>query len=254
MTNTVNDYSTTPYVGKFNLVSGSDYEYLMLFKRFLAEIDINRGVIDAMAFEMLQTLKAQFDIVQHIDANHDGYFNNLFDYYNRTVLPHKVAVYQFGMDIVDFFDLQTSDVRTQLIYHDLSKFSMAEAAYAFVDFANFKDNPPEVIEAFNDAWFHHKSHNPHHPEYWWNVSKGGNAKPVEMPNRYVAEMVADWLGAGVTYGNSLEDWFKEKGHEFTFHPKTAERVALVLTRAVGLNCQAGGVKVVYLKKESPKFD
>ena len=42
-----------------------------------------------------------------------------------------------------------------------------------------------------------------------------------MPKIYVAEMVADWTGAGRTYGSTLEEWLPKNIDSFLFHPSTA---------------------------------
>ena len=37
-----------------------------------------------------------------------------------------------------------------------------------------------------------------------------------MPALYVMEMIADWMGAGKTYGSTLEEWLPNNLHKFRF--------------------------------------
>lgn len=66
------------------------------------------------------------------------------------------------------------------------------------------------------AWFHHRGRNPHHYEMWIdNFDNGGIA--LEMPKKYVYEMVCDYIGAAkaymgdkFTWKGEYEWWLKKK--------------------------------------------
>ncbi|MEM9982913.1 MAG: DUF5662 family protein, partial [Bacteroidota bacterium] len=115
-----------------------------------------------------------------------------------------------------------------------SKLAIEEVAYAAVDFKDFSSNDERTLERFKLAYHHHKRYNPHHPEYWFDVKKDGRATPLAMPRQYVAEMVADWMGAGKTYGQTLTDWLPENLPNFLFHKTTALQLAELLTQYVGI--------------------
>lgn len=144
------------------------------------------------------------------------------EYLLEKVIPHKVAVFDAGSEMAEqpwFFDFigESPDLWFDNLWlHDLSKFSANEVfGYAFHD---FKSDQPDI--AFDCAWIHHKNHNEHHPEYWLNVGRDGMVSPVRMPKIFVAEMVADWLGAGKTYGATLEEWLPKNISKFRFSPQT----------------------------------
>lgn len=92
----------------------------------------------------------------------------------------------------------------QLLSHDLSKFSRAEwGPYK----RRFVDN---IFREYDwmPAWVHHQNHNPHHYEYWISRSQ---ADPylVDMPEKYIREIVADWLAASRSYEGrwpARDDW------------------------------------------------
>jgi len=91
----------------------------------------------------------------------------------------------------------------QGITHDLSKFSIPEF-WVSVKYFNGTHSPnadERRAVGYSSAWLHHQGRNKHHFEYW-NDYSGENKKyklPIEMPMRYVAEMVADRYAACRTY-------------------------------------------------------
>lgn len=94
----------------------------------------------------------------------------------------------------------------QGITHDLSKFSPTE----FIPSAKFFQGSRSPLEAqkevigYSAAWLHHKGCNPHHWEYWTDFNQNGEIITVEIPRKYVVEMICDWIGAGKVY--SKEKW------------------------------------------------
>lgn len=91
----------------------------------------------------------------------------------------------------------------QGLTHDLSKYSPAEflvgARYYQGD--RSPNNAEREARGYSSAWLHHKGRNKHHYEYWIDYStiqlKG--MTPVEMPPRYVAEMMMDRIAASKVY-------------------------------------------------------
>ena len=133
--------------------------------------------------------------------------------------------------------IQTNTPLWQLIVHDMSKFSRAEAPHYGRQFFGKGDKP----YSFARAWLHHIHHNPHHWEYWISASghtKGGfpDNCALPMPMIYVREMVADWLGASRAYGGkwpeTWRDWTWFNGNwskvALRMHPMTIQRVERVL--------------------------
>lgn len=185
--------------------------------------------------EFVRQLERRYNLdeLEHCD---DIYFLALLDYFENKVVPHKIEVYragvellhqpwtrQLGVDPVTFIDT--------LWVHDLSKFSPAEAfGYALHD---FKNPTTKTTAEFEKAWHHHKMNNPHHPEYWLNPNRSGELEVMEMPKLYLLEMVADWIGAGKTYGSTLEQWLPDNLPKFKLHPATAKDLGFVLGK-IGL--------------------
>jgi hypothetical protein len=169
-----------------------------------------------------------------LDASHwsladAGEDITIFNYFKDTVIPHKIEVYKGGMELIEKGivpeELKVEFVNN-LIIHDLSKFSVQEAA----GYAYYNRKTKEGREAFELAWHHHKMNNPHHPEHWLNPTKRGNLEILPMPKIYILEMVADWIGAGRSYGNELKDWLPNNLHNFLFHRETRRDLTTILSQ------------------------
>ncbi len=51
---------------------------------------------------------------------------------------------------------------------------------------------------YSIAWFHHRGRNPHHSQYWCDISFG-EVILCEIPFRYLVELICDGIAAGKTY-------------------------------------------------------
>jgi hypothetical protein len=98
------------------------------------------------------------------------------------------------------------------IWHDMSKFRPDE----FIPYARYfygtwpewehsKFNCPGypyeltkqgIEKAFDLAWLKHQHRNPHHWQHWLLQEDDGDLKTINIPDKYIAEMIADWCGAG----------------------------------------------------------
>lgn len=78
----------------------------------------------------------------------------------------------------------------ELPAHDSSKYS--EDEYVAYDGFFYGGHTEEVKKAFNYAWNHHQKTNPHHWQYWVLINDDEGIVCLDMPERYINEMVADW--------------------------------------------------------------
>lgn len=150
--------------------------------------------------------------------------------YLRKVLAHKWHVYRAGRAL--------GVGRWQLIVHDLSKFGRAEWGpyVAYEPYHGRPDAaPPAVKAAFDAAWRHHWQANPHHWVHWCDpiFVDDPAGEPLRMPDRYVREMVADWVALGVEpRALDAATYYRGAGPHMRLHVDTRVQVELLLRMAV----------------------
>lgn len=156
------------------------------------------------------------------------------DWFKRVII-HRFHVYRAGMSLIKnpvvnkILEVDELDFELNLLNHDLSKFS-DEESYGYIDMIIYNTES----HLSKTAWLHHKNFNEHHPEHWLDVDKDMKVTPVPIPDIYILEMVADWVGAGVTYGSTLEEWGPKNVPNITFHEDTKKKVYQIL-KAIGIN-------------------
>ena len=126
----------------------------------------------------------------------------------------------------------------QGLTHDLSKYSPTE----FLRGAHYYQGTrsPNAAEreekGYSEAWMHHKGRNRHHYEYWTDMNpQTKRYEPVDMPRRYLVEMVMDRRAACMTYqgesyhpGSELE-YLERSKERLLMHPETLRRLEYLLT-------------------------
>ena len=122
--------------------------------------------------------------------------------------------------------------------HDASKYSAEEYdAYDGYFYGpngiNNRDGAREDIErAFQYAWLHHIHNNPHHWQHWilHNDDMDEGIVVLDMPDRYILEMICDWWSFSWRKGNlwSMWDWLSSSDGYIELSEKTNEKVSAVL--------------------------
>lgn len=90
----------------------------------------------------------------------------------------------------------------QGLTHDLSKYSPTEfwTGVRYYQGNRSPNTAEREDKGYSEAWMHHKGRNKHHFEYWTDINPATRQyEPVEMPRRYLAEMVMDRIAACKTY-------------------------------------------------------
>lgn len=143
------------------------------------------------------------------------------------VPPHlktgEIVIEQAGSAFVVFIQNRKDDQDEK----SLGTFTTYDKASAYVEFLTKWRN------RFMDAWIHHQNHNKHHWEYWIPRTvhfqsdpsmEGG--EPMPMPDRYIKEMVGDWLGANRAYSGSwdMEDWLTKNLSKIKLHENSGDRL------------------------------
>ena len=125
----------------------------------------------------------------------------------------------------------------QGIAHDLSKYSPTEF---WIGARYYQGNrSPNAAEredkGYSEAWMHHKGRNRHHFEYWTDLSPETRTyEPVDMPVKYLCEMVADRIAAcktyqGAAYTDASPLQYLDRANESRLvHPQTMKRLRFLL--------------------------
>ena len=119
--------------------------------------------------------------------------------YAQYLWRHKKEVYRAGVRL--------KVPRWRLIIHDWTKLLPSE----WFPYANYFYGKKDE-KAFDLAWLHHQHHNPHHWQHWLLQMDSGELIRLDMPETYIREMLADWIGASMAlgYGQNVLDWYLDR--------------------------------------------
>ena len=86
--------------------------------------------------------------------------------------------------------------------------------------------------AFDVAWNLHQKRQLHHWQYWLLTLDSGETTPLPMPERFVREMVADWVGAGRAITGRIEvaEWYAKNRDRIQLEIRTRALVEGLIER------------------------
>ena len=144
--------------------------------------------------------------------------------YLKYIIEHKKNVFIEAWKMGLYFHAFT---------HDLSKFRPSE----FIPYAKFfydtkRDKnykkSDETNENFQKGWVFHQKRNKHHWNYWVSVTRKNEIIPLEMPEKYVKQMIADWNGMSRKFGGNTREYYEKNKDEMILHQKTIEKIENLL--------------------------
>ena len=117
-------------------------------------------------------------------------------------------------------------------HHDESKYDIKE--YNAYDAYFYGPTSKDVKENFNYAWLHHIHENPHHWQYWVLVNDDPEEGTIalDIPYKYVIEMICDWWSFSWKTGNLYEifDWYNTHKNHMILSEHTRELVEEILEK------------------------
>ena len=122
-----------------------------------------------------------------------------------------------------------AEVDATVAAHDLSKYTPEE--YDAYDDYFYGKKTAEVERAFNYAWLHHIHANPHHWQYWVLKHDDEPEEALDMPEKYVYEMICDWWSFSHKIGklNEIFSWY-EKHKDMVLSKATRKLVESILDK------------------------
>ena len=147
----------------------------------------------------------------------------------KTITKHRILVMKGCFHVGLYW---------QGLVHDLSKYSPTEFLVGAKYYQGTRSpNAAEREEkGYSESWMHHKGRNKHHYEYWTDLNPVTKRyEAVEMPRRYLVEMVMDRRAACMTYqgknytsASPLE--YLDRSRERNFmNPATEKQLRYILT-------------------------
>ncbi len=124
----------------------------------------------------------------------------------------------------------------QGITHDLSKYSFTEffTSAKYFQGDNSLINKEKAEKGYLVAWLNHKAKNKHHWIYWTDM-KDGEWFGAPMPEKYIQEMVCDFIGAGKAYNREawtpdepIKYYMKTESKKMLLDEKTRDRFEKLL--------------------------
>ncbi len=89
-----------------------------------------------------------------------------------------------------------------------------------------------VVQEYNVAWLTHIHRNPHHWQHWVLINDDPNEGEIvlEMPYKYIIEMICDWWAFSWKDGNLNEifDWYEQHKAYMKLHETTRMMVETIL--------------------------
>ena len=167
-----------------------------------------------------------------------------------TITAHKLLVMKYCFRV---------GLYKQGLLHDLSKYTPTEffVGCKYYQGDRSPNNAEREEKGYSAAWMHHKGRNKHHFEYWndYTLEKGKITAPVEMPRKYVAEMLMDRIAASRIYekerytNHSPLHYFQRGKANYQIPHKTMRELEglLRILDAKGEKVLIRYVKKIYLK-------
>lgn len=131
------------------------------------------------------------------------------------------------------FALRPYEYADIIIRHDESKTDYEEYnAYDMYFYGAHRTK--DVKDEFNKAWLHHIHNNPHHWQHWVLVNDDPEEGSIalDIPYRYVVEMICDWWSFSWKTGNLGEifNWYENHKAYMILSNHTRELVEELLTK------------------------
>lgn len=128
---------------------------------------------------------------------------------------------------------EMDEIEHLVLNHDASKDEPDEyQAYDAYFYGNNRSY--EVVKEFNKAWLLHIHRNPHHWQYWVLIPDDSSDREkeilIDMPYKYIIEMICDWWSFSWNSGNLHEifDWYGSHNEHIKLSPRTGRFVEDIL--------------------------
>lgn len=178
--------------------------------------------------------------VRKFNPRYDEYLDYL-DNHIRGVIGCWEDVLRPALEDADdqeiLSQIDLDKIGLQVFNHDRSKYDEEE----FIGYCNHwypldgsevehDAKRPEDDPEYDYAWSHHQHHNPHHSQYWLIVRDDGSIKALDIPMKYICELLCDW--GSFHYNDpkqeTANEWWKKNKRKFIMSDLTVENINKLL--------------------------
>lgn len=136
------------------------------------------------------------------------------------MVKHKYYVFKIG--------LKLRVPILQLLVHDLSKLYPSEIKWHIQRHNErmgrtfyYKDNYAQLL---------HYKKNRHHWQAWLFLNDKGEIECIEIPNKYIRELLTDWIAASLSKNgkNDLKEWYNKNKNIIKLHPNSRRKLEKIM--------------------------
>lgn len=137
-------------------------------------------------------------------------------YISEHISNVKLAYTKYANKLCNTLNVSPILLAMNIDVHDKSKYSDEEfEAYRNYFYPCTDEEKDE--DAFNKAWEHHYTVNPHHPQYWQDKITG---EIKDMSPLAIAEMLIDWEAMKIKFGGNTYDYYIKERDKKPFSDNT----------------------------------
>lgn len=165
-------------------------------------------------------------LLESTDLTPDQLYEEYLTKHKQGVRESYKKLYDILLTESDLTVEELGEIEELIDHHDEHKYSDEEWDAYRDHFYDPENNPRSNSIAFDIAWNHHQKHSPHHWQYWCLINDVDEpqVKALDIPIKYIIEMLCDWQSAGNHYGNTAYDWYSKQKDKMILSDKTREIV------------------------------
>lgn len=99
-------------------------------------------------------------------------------------------------------------------------------------FLFYRKSEEENYKNFNYAWLNHVSIGKHHWQHWVLITDEKDLIKFEIPDKYLKEMLCDWIGAGKSQKNGIDtkEWYSYHKDKMSIHPESRKKLEKMINK------------------------
>jgi len=165
---------------------------------------------------------------ENLDSRKQEYNKYLTEHINNVVKTFEKQLFDNLIIDYDWITVEElNEINDVILSHDASKYSDTEYE-TYLNYFYPEDGMEKDEVAFNYALLHHYQNNPHHWNHWVLQKDNNIGVPLDMPFKYIVEMVCDWQSMSYKFGGSAHEWYYKNKDKMLLSSYTTTEVEKLL--------------------------